>query len=331
MAYPAGFNPNPPTAPTASRVLVTGASGFVGRAVCRELAAAGWEVVGQFFSHSPPPGVEAWQADLSVPESLAELPACAAIVHLAGLAHAPPEGRELLWRVNVDSARALAQVAAGRGCRFVFMSSAKVLGETGEWNDAATPAPEDAYACAKLAAETAIRAIPGLDYTILRPPLVFGPGAKGNAQRLFRLADGPWPLPLAGCTAPRSMIHVDHLASAIAACLVAPAAVGQTWLVADEPALSVAEVITTLRSALNRPPRLLALSPSLLGMSARLIGRGDDFVRLMGRFVLHPDGILAKLGWQPAANLATALRAWAKVWPRDQRSANCAANEKNCR
>lgn len=302
---------SPEHRPTPS-VLVTGASGFIGRAVCRTLLAAGHSVVGLTGHGAAPHGALPLRFDLTRADDFD--PACPEVdgmIHLAGLAHVPAHtvARETIWRINVDATRTLAQTAARRGMRFVYLSSAKVLGESGEWGDDAPPAPVDLYAQSKLAAEEAIRAIPGLDYTILRPPLVYGPHVKGNFLRLLKLADSPWPLPFAALTAPRSLLCVENLAAAICACFAAPTpwATGRTWLVADDPPLSTAELVVWLRTALGRPDRLWPLPPTLLAALGGLTGRQSDLDRLSGRFVLHADHLRARLGWRPVVNPATAL------------------------
>lgn len=232
---------------------------------------------------------------------LATIPHVDAIVHLAGLAHVPVDrlDRALLWRLNVNATQQLAEFAASQQAHFVYLSSAKVLGECGEWNDDALPAPADPYAESKLAAELALLQIRDLSATIVRTPLVYGPYVKGNFLQLLRLVNTGWPLPLALDTQ-RSMIYVENLASAILTILEnKQASMGHTWLVSDGQPIGLDDLIRNLGHALGRNVRLFHVKPSWLIDLARLARLQDAVRKLTEPFVIRDIEIRHSLSWTP--------------------------------
>lgn len=305
-----------PSAPTGLPLLLTGASGFVGQTVCRHLLAAGWPVIGQSLLHAVPPGVTAWRCDVrSELDRLEDLPPLGAIIHLAGLAHVPVRrvDRQTVWASNVAPVERLAQWAARRRIPLIYLSSAKVLGESGRWDDRARPAPADLYAESKLAAETVLRQVLGPQATVLRPPLMHGPQVKGNFLALLRWAAAGWPLPLAALDNRRSVLHVDNLAAAIVACLRQPAACAdQTWLISDGEALGMATLFRRLAAGLGRPARLFGVPAPVLRQLAGACGRAALAERLTGPFEIDDSGMRAKLIWQPPLSAAAALTATAR-------------------
>ena len=238
------------------------------------------------------------------------------VVHLANLAHEmhgqAPLARYL--KVNVEGSRNLARQASAAGAkRLVYLSSVKVLGErtAAAGFDETSPAnPRDVYAQSKWQAEQALREVAGqtgLEVAILRPPLVYGPGVRANFLRLMRLVARGLPLPLGAVTNRRSLVFVGNLTSAIEACLYHPAATGKTFLVSDGEAISSADLVRALASALDVPVRLLAVPQPLLRAVAGLVGKSEEAGRLLDSLEID-DGLLRReLDWSPPYSVAEGL------------------------
>ena len=278
------------------RVVVTGASGFIGRAVVPALRARGQEV--RALDRAAPgdlAGLVDWPAPLA---------GASGVVHLAVLAHSRDAGEARLRSVNVDAAIALGRAAAATGVKMLFMSSVKVLGEEtpGAPFDESSPlVPQDAYGRAKAAAETALRAIPGLALTVLRPPLVYGPGVKANFLALLRAVARGWPLPLAGIQNRRSLIFAGNLADAVARCLEAGEAAGSIYGVTDGAPLSTPALCRAIGGALGRPARLFSIPQALLEIAppARKLTRS---------LVVDDSAIRREFGWAPPHSVDEGLR-----------------------
>jgi UDP-glucose 4-epimerase len=162
----------------------------------------------------------------------ARLAGAGAVVHLAALAHTRGVDETRLRAVNVEASLALGRAAAAAGARMLFMSSVKVLGEetpTEPFNESSVPAPRDAYGRAKAEAEAALRAVPGLALTVLRPPLVYGPGVKANFLALARAVARGLALAAREHRNRRSLLYAGNLADAVARCLESPAVAGRTY------------------------------------------------------------------------------------------------------
>ena len=297
-------------------ILVTGASGFVGRSLVTELASLGYPVRAAMRQPADvfPRSVEVVAvSDLTRPvEWRALLKGVDAVVHLAGIAHAGPGiAEEVYDRVNRLATAELANAARASGVRhLVFISSIRAQsGPTAPAivRETDTPQPTDAYGRSKLAAEEAVRAA-GVPYTILRPVLIYGPDVKGNFARLIGLARVAWPLPLALCRNRRSLLARQNLVSAINFALLHPPATGDTYLVADPQPLMLAEIVSSLRKGLGRSPGLLPVPPALISLAAMAAGRNDDWQRIGGSLVADPGKLLAA-GWTPAVTTRDGLAA----------------------
>lgn len=313
------------------RALVTGATGFIGRALVAELLARGHAV--RAAVRRPEDclaGAETvvlgdlsaatdWRATLRGIDTVFHL---AALVHTRGTRHDEAE-----WeRINVASSVALAIAARDAGaCRYVFISSVKVMGETSgarPFVESDAPQPQDAYGRSKLAAEQALTALGGdLAITIVRPPLVYGPGVRANFLSLLRLADSRWPLPLANATAGRSLIFVGNLVDALIACATTPHSTPATYFVADRDDRSVAELVTLLRAALGRRARLWPMPAAIARALAATLGRRDAAQRLFAPLQVSSDLIRRQLGWSPPCDQRTALESTARWYRRAREQA----------
>lgn len=310
------------------RILVTGASGFIGAALCRELLARGHAVRGTVrrltAQADMPPGMQpALVQDIAGDFDRRNLlEGIDAVVHLAAIAHrAAGEGE--LRRVNVEAPVRLAEAAAGRARRFVFMSSIKVHGEdsgASAFSEADAHRPEDDYGRSKADAERALEAVAarsGTELVLVRPPIVYGPGVKANFLRLLGWVASGLPLPFAGVRNRRSLIYLGNLIDALARAVEHPKARG-AFLVSDAEVVSTPELVSRIARALERPARLLSVPPALLRLSGALVGRGDEIRRLTGSLVADPSRARRLLDWQPPHTLEKGLletAAWFKTTP----------------
>jgi len=299
------------------RVLVTGAEGFVGACLCPRLASSGFETrVITRRSHGDLERIGDWEALLEGVD---------AVVHLANIAHRKADPG-LLDAVNVLCTQRIAGAArrAGAG-RFVYLSSAKVYGESSgavPYSESSTPVPEDAYGRSKLAAESALRSeYPAGGLVVLRPPLVYGPGVKANFLALLRAVQRGVPLPLASIHNRRSLLSVGNLADAILASLRVPQGGQHTYNVTDGPALSTPDIVRAIAAAFGRPARLLPFPPGLLELAGKLLRRGLSVQRLTGSFALDDGAIRRELGWRPPQSLDEGLRETVQWYLRVQAAA----------
>jgi nucleoside-diphosphate-sugar epimerase len=300
-----------------SRVLVTGASGFIGSAVVAALARDGYAVRAAVRRPhlSFPDGVEVVQHP-----NLAEafdwqplLQGVDQVVHLAGIAHTGRGvDRASYDRVNRQATAQLATAAAQAGVKhLVFVSS--IRAQCGPAADHALterddPAPADAYGASKLAAEEAVRSS-GVPFTILRPALLYGPGVKGNIALLARAAATRLPLPVKDFSNRRSLLGIDNFISALAFVLATPATIGETYVVADPgipPRLS--DVFATLRQARGRRALIMPMSPDYIELPLRLFRRADVWHRIGGNLRVDAGKLIAA-GWRPAHDTRGGLAA----------------------
>lgn len=294
-------------------VLVTGADGFVGSALCPALERAGHRVrraVRRIRAHAAHDTIAVGNIDSSTDWSKA-LTDIDAIIHLAGRAHVMHETltveavRAAYFSINAAGTEALARAAAVAGARrIVFVSSIKVNGEGTSgtpYRESDAPQPLDDYGRSKLDAERRLAAIggeTGIEHVVVRPPLVYGPGVKGNLARLIDIVARGIPLPFGAIDNLRSLVGVTNLASALQACVEHPAAAGKTFLVSDGRDVSTADLVRMIADALHRPARLLPVPAAWLRGLAALTGSGA-LARLTGSLQIDASAIRACTGWKP--------------------------------
>lgn len=302
-------------------VLITGASGFIGRDLVQRLAESGHRVraaARDVAGLAELPAELAQLGDLAQAVNWAPLVSgIDVVVHLAGIAHATERIPEAAYTaVNTTATIELARACRAAGvARLVFVSS--VRAQTGpaarEVLTEHRPAlPTDAYGRSKLAAELALARELGdgaTDWVVLRPVVLYGPGVKGNVRTLSRLAATGLPLPLAALDGRRSLLGLENLGGAVQHALQAPTVSRRVFLVADPGPVSVAEIVTALRRGLGRPPGLFAASGSLLGAVAALTGQTAKLERIAGSLMVDTSALEAS-GWRPCWTASEGLERW---------------------
>jgi len=304
------------------RILVTGASGFIGTALLPVLAGAGYSV---YRAVRRTPEGQATDRQTVCVGDIDEatdwtqlLNGIQTVVHLAARTHVLRETNSdsfVAYRqVNVDGTRRLATQAAAAGVRrLVFLSSIKVNGERTAgrpYTEDDTPRPEDAYGTTKWEAEQVLRTIEretDLQVVVLRPPLVYGPRVKGNFLRLMKLVARSWPLPVGSVHNRRSLIYVGNLVDAILAGIKTPTAAGRTYLVSDGTDLSTPDLVLALAESLGVTPWLYPFPPSLLKLGATILGKREEAARVLGSLQIDSTRIRRELGWQPPFTIEEGL------------------------
>ena len=304
------------------KVVVTGASGFVGksltaqflrrkhfvRAVARSKGAAieGTEVV----AVGDIDGETKWSEALNNVDT---------VIHLAARVHVMTEHSASslaeFRKVNVEGTRHLAESAARANVkRLVYVSSVKVNGEqtTSPYNELDLPNPQDAYGVSKWEAEQAlykISAETGLEVVVVRSPLVYGAGVKGNFSHMIRVLKKGIPLPFASVKNLRSLIYVENLVDALILSATHPKAAGQTYLVSDGQDISTPDLLRKLSSLLGKPAKLLPCSPIFMRLAGRLFGKSGQVDKLVGSLQIDSSKIRRELGWKPPFTLDEGLHA----------------------
>jgi nucleoside-diphosphate-sugar epimerase len=305
------------------RVLLTGATGFVGSALQQLLLADGQYdlTIAVRSALNTPSAVRTVQvADLTAETDWADaLQGVDLVIHAAARAHimrdevADPLAE--YRKVNVDGTLSLARQAAAAGVkRFVFVSSIKVNGERTALNQPFfaddQPAPEDAYGLSKLEAEQGLWEIAketDLEVVIIRPPLVYGPNVKGNFASMNMLVAKGLPLPLGAIHNKRSLVALDNLIDLIVTCLAHPAAANQVFLAGDGEDLSTSDLLRGVAQAMGKPARLLPIPAGLLQLGATMLGKKAMAQRLLGSLQVDISKNRELLGWQPLLTVAQGL------------------------
>lgn len=301
------------------RVLVTGAMGFIGTALCRTLSLLHHEVR-RVVRQKVVSEEGVFVADIATGDGLKPaLEAVDVVVHLVGVAHAKQSWSEYR-RINVDATENLAKTAAQAGVkRFIFLSSIKANGEETagrSFTEQSVPHPEDAYGISKLQAEKALFRLAEqtkLEVVVIRPPLVYGPGVKGNLLRLLRWIENGWPVPVPLQPNRRSLIGVENLSGLIARCLDHPQAINQSFLAADGEDLSSEDLVRIVADLLGKRAFMVRLPTSIARPVARLLGHEAMLRRMFGSLQVDATKAQQLLGWQPSVSVREGLERMA-VW-----------------
>ncbi|MEO7985556.1 MAG: NAD-dependent epimerase/dehydratase family protein [Gemmatimonadales bacterium] len=294
-------------------VLVTGVTGFLGSHLCQALVGRGVAVRALVRrAESPLPlGVSPHIGDLQdVPAVRRAMSGVNGVIHLAAHVHGSSADPNTIHRVNVDATMALLETAASAGATdFFFASSVKAVGEANvtPWTESTPPDPADAYGKSKLQAERLVRDFAernGIHAPILRLPLVYGPGMKANALRLFRMIDRGVPLPFRSVRNRRSLLFTGNLVLAALATIESPKG-SDTFFVSDDEDLSTPMLVTAVARALGRPARLVSVPETLLRAAARI---SPAIARLVGSLAVEISRLKAGTGYAPAYPVAEGLR-----------------------
>lgn len=299
---------------------MTGSSGFIGSALTSALAKVGHRVrtaSRKRTAIADEPGVE-WVELPDLEHKVDWAPLVGGmdiVIHLAAIAHRSHIDSGQYTRANRVATASLAHACAEHGIkRIIFMSSIGaqagsaadyVVSETDE------PWPITAYDRAKLAAEEEIRRS-GVPFSILRPVIVYGPGAKANIAMLMRIAALPLPLPFGAFKNRRSLLSIDNLVQAVMLCLDNPGTVGRTFIVCDREPISLADMLATLRRAAGRSPNLVPVPPLLVRALVIAAGRQSLWDRI-GRELVASSADLQKVGWSPRVETREGLLAMVKA------------------
>ncbi len=306
------------------KILITGASGFLGRNLSASLATQNHRVVGvvrntdlksehiQLAFVTLIDGATDWKKIVA---------GCDVVIHAAARVHIQqevnsPETINLYHLTNVDGTLNLARQAAAHGVkRFIFISTIKVNGEGTAlghpYRATDVPNPQDPYGVSKLKAEIGLRQIAeqtGMEVVIIRPPLIYGRGVKGNFQTLLRAVNNRIPLPFGSIISNRrSFVGIDNLISLISVCLSHPGAANKTFLVSDNEDVSTADLIKRLGKAINRSPVLLPIPLNYLNGLLGLIGKSQAFEKIAGTLQVDMSATYEQLDWQPIISLDEGL------------------------
>ena len=304
------------------KILVTGANGLVGRALCSVLDQTKDHVVRAVRRSTTPWEVPVGDLNEDTDWSEALGPDTNVVVHLAGQAPLT-EGAirvsgDPYTQVNTLGTANLARQCAVHGVkRFVFVSTVKVLGEgkSEPYRDTDLAVPADAYAISKWEAEQTlwqVAAETGMEVVVFRPPLVYGPGVKGNFLRLMQAIDKWRPLPLGAIHNQRSLIYLGNLIDAIRLCITHPNAAGKSFLVSDGDDVSTPELVRRIAAALGRRPFLLPVPASWMRWAGRVLGKQAAVDRLLGSLCVDVSPLREELDWKPPYTMQVGLEATAQ-------------------
>ncbi|UZZ08807.1 SDR family oxidoreductase [Ectopseudomonas mendocina] len=303
------------------RVVMTGANGFVGHHLASVLQRRGIDFLAlsrtclstdyRSLTVSSLGDVEAMKVVLN---------GYSVVIHVAARAHvmqdADSDPMTEYRRVNTKLTLDLAKAAVASGVRrFIFISSIKVHGEEtalgSPYGASDVPMPDDPYGLSKLEAEQGLMKLAGetgLEVVVIRPPLVYGPGVKGNFASLIKLMGKGLPLPLGAIHNKRSLVGIDNLIDLIIRCIDHPAAANQVFLAGDGVDLSTTELLRGVAEAMGRPARLIPVPAALLSLGAALLGKRAVAQRLLGSLQVDISKARELLGWEPPVSVQEGLR-----------------------
>lgn len=306
------------------RILVTGGTGFIGTAFVQKLIEHGRDnvrIAVRELRHRVGAGrMEIVRvADLSGETDWGvALTGVDVVVHLAARVHVQREDTATnaeFHRINAEGTCNLARQAAAAGVkRLLFLSSVKIHGEGGAraYRESDPPCPDDAYAASKWEAEQGLREIASrerMEFVIIRPPLVYGPGVKANFRALMRAVEMGIPLPFGAVDNRRSFVALANLTDFMVTCITHPAAAGEAFLVSDGEDLSTVELIRHLARVMGRRARLVSVPPMLLTAAAAMTGRRAFAQRLLASLQVDIAKARQRLDWKPAVTVEEGLRA----------------------
>lgn len=305
-----------------TKILITGVNGFVGSALCMEAVERGFDVRGANRNVCDSPiGFEKIEVgDINAyTEWHSALMNCDVVIHLAARVHVMSETADdslsKFRLVNTSGTEHLARCAGTNGVkRLVYVSSIKVNGEETigdeKFCEQDQANPQEAYGISKWEAEQALHRVAaetGMEVVIVRPPLVYGPGVKGNFAQMLRVVTRGIPLPLAGIKNKRELIYVGNLVDALITCATHPAAAGNTYLVGDGESVSTPDLLRGLAKASGVSSRMFVWPVGLLKLMGALLGKADQVERLVGSLQVDSSKIRRELGWEPSYSLQEGL------------------------
>jgi nucleoside-diphosphate-sugar epimerase len=321
------------------KVLVTGANGFIGHALCSRLLADNFTVKGvvrpKNYNYRFPTNIDLLPLESVGPKTdwSKAIVGVDGVVHLAARVHIMTKDTydplTKCREINVAGTERLARESVSANVRrFIYMSSVKVNGEGRAipYDEEDIPKPQDAYSASKWEAEKVLNKISKdttMDTVILRSPMVYGPRVKANFLRLLKLVDRGIPLPLGRVNNRRSLIYLGNLVDAIITCIKHPGATGQTYLLSDGKDLSTPELIRLISKTMGRKSRLFPFPPNILKTIGKITGRSTEIDRLIGSLCVDSRKIRTMLGWNPPYTPEEGIRQtvlWYKKYERGQRA-----------
>lgn len=311
------------------KILVTGANGLVGQALCSLLDQTEHQIVRAVRTSTTPGKIPVGDLNASTNWSEALGQDTHVVVHLAGQVPLTDSASRTLGNryteVNTLGTANLARQCALHGVkRFIFVSTVKVLGEgkSEPYRDTDLAVPADAYAISKWEAEQLlwqIAAETSMEVVVLRPPLVYGPGVKGNFLRLLQVIEKRRPLPLGAIQNRRSLLYLGNLIDVIRLCLTHPKAAGKIFLVGDGDDVSTPELVRRIATSLQRRPFLVPVPISWMRWAGRVLGKQAAVDRLLGSLCVDISLLREELGWTPPYSMQEGLEVTAQ-WYREAKA-----------